>query len=224
MRKLVMNNENRNPIYFLDKNEYKYLVTYMPEKSNYNGILFIMKEPDAGEDAAKRESLKIISEGNKEWFLKRIAGDKEERLTYFKDKGFTNDEIRKAKVDFQYRNRFREMLRFANLDENSLRCSAYANINPLGGGTASSNIYKELISKGKYEVKNRVESIINMINPNTIFVCSDIYQILSDAHNDSNEEKCVPYINARRKYLAFSVNDKTFYEIHHPIFSPRINS
>ncbi len=200
-----MNDKNRDPIYHLDKNDYRYLITYMPEKSNYNGILFIMKEPDAGEDAGNRKKLDIISENNKAWFLDCIAG--------------TDG---KTKTDSTYQNRFKEMLKAVGCSDNELDKCAYANINPLGGGTSESKIYKNLINDEK-EVHKRVTKIIEQSKPEIVFVCSKIYKIIKSLNQTAVKIDGLPY-SAKKEYKAFyDDNNVKFYEIHHPIFSPRIN-
>ena len=188
--------------YLVSEDNYKYLISYKPAENTYNKVLFIMKEPDAGSDAGKTEKLKAIWRNNREWFLKRIAGT---------DK--------KARTDSMYRNRFTEMLKAINCSDCKLDKCAYANINPLGGGTSESKIFKNLISH-KEEVSKRIKYIIDETNPKIVFTCSAIYRIIKE---QNSKKDGLPY-NSKKNYKAFCVDDVKFYEIHHPIFSPRINT
>ena len=71
------------------KIEYKYLITYNPKE--FNGVLFIMKEPNAGSDAGNTEKLKDIRDNNLKWFLNRIAGTEEDRLDFIKREKYSKD-------------------------------------------------------------------------------------------------------------------------------------
>lgn len=126
---------------------------------------------------------------------------------------------KKARTDSMYRNRFTEMLKAIDCSDCKLDKCAYANINPLGGGTSESKIFKNLISH-KDEVLKRIKYIIDETNPKIVFACSDIYRIIKE---QNPEKDGLPY-NSKKKYKAFCVDNVEYYEIHHPVYSPKINT
>ena len=187
--------------------KYEDLIVCKPD--NFNGVLFILREPHKYENQSSEEAVS----GNKNWWGKICSAA-----------GETGKET-------AYTNRFHEYLNALEClnaiceNDNDLSKAALANINPYGGEEKASECYREISQDEKY---NRIEHILREVRPKYIFMCSDIYNALkNNIGNEPEENNGVKYnSNKRRQYksltLTFENQKIRCFEIIHPCISPKI--
>ena len=103
---------------FHKNNNGEYTEGFLGEPENFNGIVFLLREPNTGGEPAE------------EFWFKKVLNDSE---NYHKSLESSNKEKSKtanSKRDAtKFRNRFSEMLEFIDHKENDLKNSVFCNVN-----------------------------------------------------------------------------------------------
>ena len=158
--------------------------------TNFNGVLFLLKEPHRDENEIEMSvntwPIRLLND-------EIIIGSKYE-------KGAAT----------RFRNRFREMLRWVHLPTDELKHCIFHNINPLGGGSTVSETYKT-IDKGVI-----AKEIIADIDPRYVFTCIDIYSELKREYGILSADETTGIRYAKRSLKRFQYNKIDFFEIYHP--------
>lgn len=126
----------------------KPLEGYLGDKEHFNGVLFILREPNSGGKSA-----------DKFWMWKVAHG---------KTCGMTG-----TALGTRYQNRFSEMLKAIVMEPNDLKNAAYVNVHPEHGSSTVSNAYQDIPRKQLGEIA--VAKCLSL-NANTVFTCPDIYE------------------------------------------------
>lgn len=163
---------------------------------NFNGVLFLLREPDSGGE-------RVSSEDNS--WISNVLNCKPVVNEYDAEK---------------YRKAFSAMLNFIGHESTGLSRTAFDNIYPYSGEASMSEDYRRLKSRDK---SNRAFQIIDDIKPEYIFTCYDIYNALKEDLNKKNinyveNHNGLTYKRGQKKYLKLEYNNRqlSIYEIYHP--------
>lgn len=126
----------------------KPLEGYLSDKEHFNGVLFILREPNSGGIPADT------------FWMRKVA--------YGKTCGMTG-----TARGTRYQNRFSEMLKAIGMEPNDLKNAAYVNVHPEHGSSTVSNAYQGIPRKQLGEIA--VAKCLSL-NANTVFTCPDIYE------------------------------------------------
>ena len=179
----------------------KYIEGYLGEPENFNGIVFLLKEPNN-------------PGGADEFWFKNMLVSKEKYLS--ESAGSRN-------IFSKFKNRFSEMLGY--LDEKAeLENSIFCNVNPIyGDREATRSFYREL-KNGKAELM--LEYFSELKDNITVFACKEIYRHLlkSGMLNIKKEYAGLRYKNATLGCFECEIKHTkvTVYEIYHPSRSSKI--
>lgn len=180
------------------------------DKSNFNGVLIILRESHKDEEDWTISSEEIEKKSDK--WIGNVLNVNEEL-----DKSLN----RKEKITVtKFRNRFAEMLKFIGENgEYSIANIAFTNINLKGGGASVGKDYLEILKN--YDFDELINGIENL---KYIFTCTEIFEKLRKKWNvtETREFDGIKYGNRQKR--TFDYNNIRVYEIYHPSRSPRISS
>ena len=181
-------------------------LTYFPDNENdFNGVLFVLREPHKIRLSETNEQTLI---GNRKWFRKIAEIDAEEASD---DKALLH----------RYKNRFNEMMvvcekaRYRCFHE--LQNTAYTNIKQTGGGKTASQEYWKISAEDKYNI---LKQIIECVKPKVevIFLPRELFKIVLQKH--PCYEPALKDGLIYRKQTAMKkvqIDGITYYEIFHPV-------
>ncbi len=163
---------------------------------NFNGVLFLLREPNSNEKPVDKTDNKWISQV----------------LTF--------QQIKSAN---RYRKTFLSLLKSIQLENEALPHCAFDNIKPDGGASTASKKYWEICLKCKIK---RTLSIFDEIKPSYVFTCLDIYaaikSYLISNHINFTESDGITYIRRKRLInkhkLTFIYDGRKIqvFQIYHP--------
>lgn len=154
----------------------EYTEGFLGEPENFNGIVFLLREPNTGGKPAE------------EFWVKEVLTNSENYHKALESSNTDKKKIANSKRDAtKFRNRFSEMLEFIDHKEDDLMNSVFCNVNPKSGGKTLSKEYKEAMKNGKpQEMALYFASLKDEI---TVFTCFDIYDDLLELDNIKNKEE-----------------------------------
>jgi len=220
------------------KNEYdEYEEGYLGKPTCFNGIVFLLREPNKDEKNTNKSDEKRIPF----WFKNvvnrefNLATDADCRIYLESDDA---KKVKKAKTAAtKYVKRFKEMLKFINCPENFLKDAVYCNIHPKYGEKYKSKDYMKTIYQNTIEKINLLEKCADKRagkHDLIIFTCYDIYNILKEYYCEKTSSVSV-YQEGGLKYtqgkneisknmFKADVNGKTVtvYEMFHPCYGSSI--
>lgn len=126
----------------------KPLESYLGDKEHFNGVLFILREPNSGGNPADT------------FWMKMVAND---QPTSAENKAH----------ETRYKNRFSEMLKAIGMGPNDLKNAAYVNVHPEHGSSTVSNAYQGIPRK---QLGESAVAKCQRLNAKTVFTCPDIYE------------------------------------------------
>lgn len=174
---------------------------YLGNPENFNGIVFLLKEPNNP------------SGTNEFWFKNMLEST---------NKYMNETKISKG-VFTRFKNRFSEMMKSKD-DKKELEDSIFCNIHPEYGESSETKAVDEAIKEGKAE--EMLEFFSTLKDEITVFACREIYRHLLE----SKKIKVVmkqPGLKYKKGILGCfvcEINNTKFivYEIYHPSRSGRI--
>lgn len=189
-----------------------YTEGFLGEPENFNGIVFLLREPNTGGKPAE------------EFWFKEVLKNSENYHKALESSNTDKKKIANSKRDAtKFRKRFTEMLESIGYKEDNIKDSVFCNVNPESGGKSLSEEYKIAIKNNKpQEMARHFTSLKDEI---TVFTCVDIYDKFLNPNNtkSDNIENIVTKNGFRynRKTLGcFSgeIENKkiTVYAIYHP--------
>lgn len=194
---------------FHKNNKGEYTEGFLGEPENFNGIVFLLREPNTGGEPAE------------EFWLKEVLTNPENYHKALESSNTDKKKIANSKRDAtKFRKRFSEMLEFIDHKEDDLKNSVFCNVNPKSGGKTLSKEYKEAMKNGKpQEMALYFASLKDEI---TVFTCVDIYKKLFESDNTKIDiiEQKKGFIYNRKPLDCFigKIDNKkiTVYAIYHP--------
>ena len=171
------------------ENGFAQIEGYLSSEEAFNGVLFVLKEPNAEEQGCF-------------WFRERLRN------------GFSGDDPgspAEKRVFSRMRKTFETLLTYCGADL-CLKDCAFANIRPQNGENRETKAYRELEDKYKVE---RIDSLIAACRPRFVFVCKDVFAAL--ARGAPCCEDGVRYGNRQLKTLTRN-GAVTVFEICHPSY------
>lgn len=160
---------------------------------NFNGVLFLLREPNSNG--------KKVTRNDNNWISKVLN-------------------FEKTKNADKYRKTFISLLNSIGYSDNNLPNCAFDNINPTGGKSSTGDEYRHF---SVHDKANRALSIINEISPKYVFTCLDIYndikQYLIDSQTNYIESNDgIVYKRGKRNKIEFSYNNNKIqlFNIYHP--------
>lgn len=200
---------------FHKNNKGEYTEGFLGEPENFNGIVFLLREPNTGGEPAE------------EFWLKKVLNDSENYHKALESSNTDKKKIANSKRDAtKFRKRFSEMLEFIDHKEDDLKNSVFCNVNPKNGGKTLSKEYKEAMKNGKpQEMALYFASLKDEI---TVFTCFDIYDDLLESDNIKHKEdetglKYKSKVSSSRCFKGEIGKAKIkVYEIVHPSVSSKI--
>ena len=178
----------------------EYIEGYLSDKENFNGVLFLLKEPNTND--GEQESF---------WFKDGLEG----KIPNSKSK----------RVHTLYKNKFEQLLDYIGFS--GISSCAYANIIPNRGFKSESSEYKSLCEEFRY---NRFKKLIETCNPQIVFLCTKDFEAIIKIEKGKEyiepiENEGIQYSNNKQKraiHYKDSKNDLRVYEIYHPGYRIRI--
>ena len=162
--------------------EEKYIEGYLSNPANFNGVLFVLKEPNNGGVQSRF------------WF-------KECFENYY-------NESSNAKRQFtKYKKTFEKLLTYVGKDLKVENC-AYANVLSFNGGSRESINYQSLSCEEKTE---RLDSLIETCNPRCVFVCTDMFDCIKGIRRDYGFGRAIaaPQIGVKKRLICM-LTDKPY--------------
>jgi len=213
---------------FYTKREKEYLEGFLGDEEDFNGVVFMLKEPD-------HKQVKAGDEDKRFFWFKRVVYDEK----YYEDDLPKNEITTNKRVATAFKNRFRQMLQVVGLNgEDDLKNTVFCNVHPEWGGAVETEDYKRT-KKENVTIKMEVlvEQCIRKQNRTslTIFTCRDIFKILKCKYSKEgyviDEVVGLKYIRGEN-VENYETRDKivvntgeyelNIYEIIHPTRSPYI--
>ncbi len=174
---------------------------YLGEPENFNGIIFLLKEPNN-------------PDGAKEFWFKNML---------LSEEIYINSERKSKAVFTKFKNRFSEMIECTNT-EKELKDAIFCNVNPLKGKATVTQEFYEVLKSGK--VEKMLDFFADLKDDITLFTCSDVYSYLFKSDKLPNKTKKSGLSCKNKPLDCFTSeigNTKiTVYEIHHPSRSGKI--
>lgn len=216
---------------FYKNKEKDYLEGFLGDEEDFNGVVFMLREPD-------HKQVKAGDEDKRFFWFKRVVYDEK----YYEDDLAKNEITTNKRVATAFKNRFFQMLQVVGLDkEVDLKNAVFCNVHPEWGDTVATEEY-EKTKKGTavYKMEVLVEQCIRRQNRKslTIFTCSDIYKILEQKYTNEGSlkrkedglkyyfkgEKEKKQISEPRGKMVVNTGEYelTIYEIIHPTRSPHV--
>ena len=203
---------------FFHDNHGKCLEGYLSSKESFNGIVFLLKEPNNTIDPNAPDNIF--------WFKNAVY-----KQPIFKETDTPEKKRKSKKAATTYTNRFKEMLIATGLaDENTapgvLKNIVYCNIHPEFGEKTASEDYHDT---KKPRLKLFLESFPKEHETLTIFTVSDAYDIFLEYLKPVDEEsKFGLYYNNAKQKRCFRTKhgscDLIVCELIHPTYSPKIDA
>lgn len=216
------------------KNEYdEYEEGYLGEPKLFNGIVFLLREPNKDENNTNASDEKRIP-----FWFKNVVN----REFYFNTDAdcriyLESDNAKKRKnsktAATKYIKRFKEILKFINYPENCLKNAIYCNIHPKWGGTYKSKDYMKTIHPNtikKIELLEKCADQRNGKHDLIIFTCYDIYTVLKEYYHGKtssireSQNGGLHYSNGGKNMFEVDLNGKTVkvYEMYHPCYGIKL--
>lgn len=176
---------------------------FLGNPKDFNGIVFLLKEPND-------------PEGAKTFWFKEIENNFD---GYFIRSKEDADKITKEKrVASKFINRFTELLEIVGLgSREDLGNAVFCNINPQGGGCTAGEIYKQKLETVPPVMLPYLATLRKEI---TIFTCTEIYERLKKLSVFENQitEDGIEYKGGKLKCTRGEVNGTKVcvYAIYHP--------
>ena len=206
---------------FYRKKNGEYLEGYLGQEKDFNGIVFLLKEPNQTQVMDDEKDDRIF------WFKNVLYNPK----NIYKESDSEKDKRRSKTAATKYKNRFHEMLRYVSYKDDDLKNAIYCNVHPEWGNTYKSKEYDEtkypnIVQKMKLleacARKNRIQAL-------TIFTCMDIYSVLKKMYMKNGFEqengKGLIYKKGGEKEM-FKVKTEcctiNVYEMYHPSYGSEI--
>lgn len=181
----------------------KYIEGYLGEPENFNGIVFLLKEPNN-------------PDGAKEFWFKSMLDSTEKYLKETKNS---------RSIFTKFKNRFSEMIEYTD-NNKELKNAIFCNVNPIYGKSKATNDFYEILTSGKPE--KMLEFFSSLKDIITVFTCKDIYRHLlkSDKIKVLKETSGLRYKNKNEPLGCFECEIRStkvvVYEILHPSRSGKI--
>lgn len=174
---------------------------YLGNAEDFNGIVFLLKEPNNSEDA------------DVFWFRNLLK----------EPECYKNSTKTEKMVFTRFKNRFTEMIDFVCNDK-ELQDAVFCNINPVLGGDTETPKVNEFIKDGK--VEEMLKFFCTLKADITVFTCKNIYRHLLETDNipDKIQKPGLTYKNGNLGCFQCEINNTkiTVYEIIHPSRSSAI--
>lgn len=174
---------------------------YLGEPENFNGIIFLLKEPNN-------------PDGAKEFWFKNMLLSEERYL---------NSERKSKAVFSKFKNRFSEMIECTNTKK-ELKDAIFCNVNPLKGKATVTQEFFEVLKSGK--VEKMLYFFADLKDDITLFTCSDVYSYLfkSDKLPNKTKKSGLSFKNKPLGCFTSEIGNTkiTVYEIYHPSRSGKI--
>lgn len=194
---------------FHKNNKGEYTEGFLGEPENFNGIVFLLREPNTGGEPAE------------EFWVKEVLTNSENYHKALESSNTDKKKIANSKRDAtKFRNRFTEMLEFSDHKKDDIYNSVFCNVNPKIGGKTLSKEYKEAMKNGKPQKMAR--HFASLKDEITVFTCVDIYKKLFESDNTKIDiiEQKKGFIYNRKTLDCFigKIDNKkiTVYAIYHP--------
>lgn len=174
---------------------------YLGEPEEFNGIVFLLKEPNN-------------PGGTDEFWFKNMLESTDKYLKETKNS---------RRIFTKFKNRFSEMIRYID-DEKELKDSIFCNVNPKCGESKATPDFYNLLKSGKAELM--LEFFSTLKDTITVFTCKDIYKhlLLSNETKSKNVMSGLKYKNETLGCFEYEINNTKIivYEIYHPSRSGKI--
>lgn len=198
-------------MYEFYKHKDEFTEGYLGEPEKFNGIIFLLKEPNN-------------LDGAKEFWLKKVLNNSTEYHRNLEENGKDKKDITRSKRTFTaFKNRFMEMLEFIGLNKEDLQNSVFCNIHPVCGANTETKTVEKAIKETSEEMLYFLSTLKSDI---TIFTCKNIYRHLleSDKIPYKTQKTGLSYKNQELGCFKCEINNTrvTVYEIYHPSRSGKI--
>ena len=156
---------------FYKRKDGEYLEGYLGPKEDFNGIVFMLKEPNQAQVLDENEDERIF------WFKNVLYGER-----IYKESDSKKDKRRSKTAATKYKKRFQEMLRQIGYENDDLKNAIYCNVHPEWGSTHKSEEYDSTKYLNVVKKMKLLESCAKKMHSLTIFTCMDIYDILKNLY------------------------------------------
>jgi len=186
-------------------------------KENFNGIVFLLREPNTG------------GEDTKEFWFREVTEDFDGYYKKLKNDGVSNQKISTSKKAASlYKKSFNLLLKQIGSSNKKLTETGYYNLFPGRGNSTVSPDYKSFV-KDEGNVYRKVEAIITEMPSKeyTIFTVNDIFDKLAscDLQDMKMFDDGIKYsrsariVTKRKLCFKMGAKDITVYEIFHPSYT-----
>lgn len=208
----------------------EYLEGHLGKPEEFNGIVFLLREPNDKKKDIKRVDGKEEEDNKFFWFKNVLCGGR-----IYNECDSEKDKKRSMTAGTKYKNRFREMLRYIKHKDEDLNDAIFCNVHPEWGNTYKSDEYEETKQPNIVQKMKLIESRAQQckVRTLTIFTCKDIYDILKKMYEKNGclvkeeNEMGLRYRYGRKKSMGmFRVQTEVctinFYEMYHPSYGSGI--
>ena len=160
---------------FHKNNKGEYTEGFLGEPENFNGIVFLLREPNTGGEPAEEFWLKEVLT-NSENYHKALESSNTKKA----------DITRSKRASTKFINRFTEMLEFSGHKKDDIYNSVFCNIKPENGEKVVGEKYEEELESSK--LKEMILYFASLKDEITVFTCFDIYDDLLELDNIKHKE------------------------------------
>lgn len=154
----------------------EYTEGFLGEPENFNGIVFLLREPNTGGEPAE------------EFWFKKVLNDSENYHKALESSNTEESDIKRSKgTSTKFINRFTEMLEFSDHKKDDIYNSVFCNIKPENGEKVVGKKYEEELESSKLE--EMILYFASLKDEITVFTCFDIYNELLELDNIKNKEE-----------------------------------
>lgn len=193
----------------------EYTEGFLGKPENFNGIVFLLREPNTGGEPAEEFWLKEVLT-NSENYHKALESSNTKKA----------DITRSKRASTKFINRFTEMLEFSGHKKDDIYNSVFCNIKPENGEKVVGEKYEEELESSK--LKEMILYFASLKDEITVFTCFDIYDDLLELDNIKHKEdetglKYKSKVSSSRCFKGEIGKAKIkVYEIVHPSVSSKI--